>query len=214
MQSFTSAVRAGSFAWRLPAFSALVQSFTLTPPQSRTLCSIDRSVRYIVEIRSFHAGIGEQAVNLIEISTSGAPAEEIQEFPAVAAEIGAAYTSLYSSFGFMRPWLGYFASMDSVCIGTCGFKGPPQDARVEIAYFTFSEYEGRGYATSMARALIGKAWEADPELIIAAQTLPSESASTSILKRLGFTLIGSVDHPEDGEVWEWQLRRREATGTA
>ena len=54
------------------------------------------------------------------------------------------------SVHYLRPWLGYFALRNSVCIGTCGFKGPPENNRVEIAYFTFPEYEGRGYATQMA----------------------------------------------------------------
>jgi hypothetical protein len=26
-----------------------------------------------------------------------------------------------------------------------------------------------------------------------------------ILKKLGFLLVGTIDHPEDGLVWEWQL---------
>ena len=145
-------------------------------------------------------------MNLIEISSSGSPAEEINRLPAVATEVCVAYVNLYKLVGFVRPWLGYFALRNSVCVGTCGFKGPPENNRVEIAYFTFPEYEGRGYATQMARTLIERAGEADANVIVAAQTLPSESASTAILRRLGFALSGSISHPEDGEVWEWQLR--------
>jgi len=26
-----------------------------------------------------------------------------------------------------------------------------------------------------------------------------------ILKKLGFLLVGTIDHPEDGLVWEWRL---------
>lgn len=29
-------------------------------------------------------------------------------------------------------------------------------------------------------------------------------ASTAILRKLGFVWVDRVDHPEDGEVWEWQ----------
>lgn len=144
-------------------------------------------------------------MKLVEISSSGAPAERIEQLPAVAVDVGRAYVALYGAVGYVRPWLGYFALEHSVCIGTCGFKGPPQNNRVEIAYFTFPEYEGRGYATQMARKLIAIARETDAEVVIAAQTLPQESASTTILKKLGFVLQGSLDHPEDGEVWEWQL---------
>jgi hypothetical protein len=42
---------------------------------------------------------------------------------------------------------------------------------------------------------------------VAAQTLPEENASTSILKKLKFSFVGSVEHPEDGLVWEWQLSK-------
>jgi [ribosomal protein S5]-alanine N-acetyltransferase len=57
----------------------------------------------------------------------------------------------------------------------------------------------------MARMLVEIARRIDADLIIAAQTLPQESASTVVLRRLGFVSMGSINHPEDGEVWEWQL---------
>ena len=44
-----------------------------------------------------------------------------------------------------------------------------------------------------------------PTLLIAAQTLPEENASTSILRKLGFRLHGSVHHPDNREIWEWRL---------
>jgi RimJ/RimL family protein N-acetyltransferase len=37
-----------------------------------------------------------------------------------------------------------------------------------------------------------------------AQTRPERNASTRILEKLGFRLVGPVMHAEDGEVWEWQ----------
>jgi RimJ/RimL family protein N-acetyltransferase len=100
-------------------------------------------------------------MKLIEIARSGSPAAEIIELPVVATEVGAAYVNLYNSVGFVRPWVGYLTLEDSVCVGTCGFKGPPVSNRVEIAYSTFPQYEGRGYATRMARALVARARETD-----------------------------------------------------
>lgn len=44
------------------------------------------------------------------------------------------------------------------------------------------------------------------------QTLPEENASTSILKKLGFRLVGTVEHPEDGPVWEWELPAEQLKG--
>ncbi len=35
-------------------------------------------------------------------------------------------------------------------VGNCGFKGPPVDGMVEIAYGVSPEYGGRGYATEAA----------------------------------------------------------------
>jgi [ribosomal protein S5]-alanine N-acetyltransferase len=144
-------------------------------------------------------------MKLIHISRTGLPGEDIPDLPDAAKEVGAAYVGLYTQVGFVPPWLGYFALDGSDCIGTCGFKSPPVAGRVEIAYFTFPGFEGRGYATRMAEALIERGRMADMNAIIAAQTLPQESASTAILRRLGFTLVGTIDHPEDGQVWEWQL---------
>jgi hypothetical protein len=40
-----------------------------------------------------------------------------------------------------------------------------------------------------------------------AHTLPREGASTAILRKLGFALVGSIDHPEDGSVWKWRETR-------
>ena len=148
-------------------------------------------------------------MKLIPISRTGVPGDDIPHLPDVAKEVGAAYASLYERMGFMPPWLGYFALDGGVCIGTCGFKSPPVDGRVEIAYFTFPGFEGRGHATRMAEAVIERGRIADMNVLISAQTLPQESASTTILRRLGFVLVGTVDHPEDGPVWEWQLPRSE-----
>jgi RimJ/RimL family protein N-acetyltransferase len=107
--------------------------------------------------------------------------------------------------GYEPPWIGYLAIEQETCVGTCGFKSPPHNNRVEIAYFTFPGYESRGVATRMASELIRLALGRMPAVTVAAQTLPEENASTSVLKRLQFRLVGTVEHPEDGPVWEWQL---------
>ena len=65
-----------------------------------------------------------------------------------------------------------------------------------------------GIATNMATYLIKVAMEKDKDISIFAQTLPENNASTSILKKLGFKMIGTVEHPEDGSVWEWILDSR------
>ena len=58
------------------------------------------------------------------------------------------------------PWGVYGAYVDVVQVGECAFKAPPLDGRVEIAYHTFDEFRGLGYATAMARhPEDGDGWE-------------------------------------------------------
>ena len=111
----------------------------------------------------------------------------------------------FEKVGFIPPWVGYVAVENSVPIGTCAFKSPPVDGGVEIAYGTMPGFEGRGIATTMARKLVRIARQENENLTVFAQTLPDENASTAILKKLGFQWIGTVEHPEDGPVWEWEL---------
>ena len=142
---------------------------------------------------------------LVPCEEDGFPADlslSLPEFARSACEMSAVW---YPKVGYMPPWIGYLSVLEGSVVGGGGFKEPPQDGRVEIAYFTAPGFEGRGHATETARVLVTIARETDPALLIAAQTLPEENASTRILRKLGFRLQGSVQHPQDGEVWEWRL---------
>jgi RimJ/RimL family protein N-acetyltransferase len=148
-------------------------------------------------------------MELIEIKKNGTSSKPICDDTDNADLINTVMSStseLYSSAGYVPPWIGYLAFEDNQYVGTCAFKAPPQDNRVEIAYFTFPDYEGKGVATRMAQSLVKIAFEAIPELTIAAQTLPEENASTNVLKKLGFQFAVELEHPEDGKIWEWRLR--------
>lgn len=125
----------------------------------------------------------------------------------IVNEVCSTTAEMYKSSGYEEPWLGYLAMLDGSCVGTCAFKSAPEHGRVEIAYFTFPEFEGRGVATQMTRQLVEIALKEDRDLTIAAQTLPEINASTKVLEKQGFELLGLVGHEEDGEVWEWVLKR-------
>ncbi len=142
-------------------------------------------------------------MELIAISESGELARPVPSTPQIAVEVVEATTQLYRTVGYEVPWIGYLAIENEECVGTCGFKSPPLNNRVEIAYFTFPGHESRGVATRMASELIGLALDKMPALTVAAQTLPEENASTAVLKKLRFRLVGTVEHLEDGLVWEW-----------
>ncbi len=148
---------------------------------------------------------GKAQLELVAITENGELAKPMPSMPTMAAEVVRATTQLYGAVGYKPPWTGYLAFEDDTCVGACGFKSPPQNNRVEIAYFTFPEYESRGVATRMAAELIRLALDKMPAVTVAAQTLPEENASTSVLKKLRFRRVDSVEHPEDGLVWEWHL---------
>jgi [ribosomal protein S5]-alanine N-acetyltransferase len=75
---------------------------------------------------------------------------------------------------------------------------------VEIAYGIAPGYEGQGYATEAARALIEFALERVDVTSIRAHTKPTNNASGRVLAKNGFHQLGEVDDPEDGLVWRWE----------
>ena len=146
-------------------------------------------------------------MDLFEITPSGKSGLAGVDLARVSPEAAEATREMYALTGFVSPWVAYFAAEGGQPVGFCAFKSPPVAGRVEIAYHTFPAHEGRGMATRMARSLMELAWQKDPTLTVVAQTLPEEGASTAILRKLGFRLSGTVQHPTDGEVWEWVRSR-------
>lgn len=112
---------------------------------------------------------------------------------------------LYEKSGYEVPWVGYLVMLDNNVVGTCAFRSKPILGRVEIAYFTFPEHEGKGIATEMAKELISIAGRQDPNVKVFALTLPQENASTAVLRKCLFHKSAEIMHPEDGFVWEWEL---------
>ena len=106
-------------------------------------------------------------------------------------------------------WGGYFVVDEATreIVGSCAFKSAPtEEGAVEIAYFTYPGFEGRGYATGMAAKLIELASSSPAVRRIVAHTLPEPNASTRVLERVGMTFVGEVIDPEDGRVWRWQMQ--------
>jgi [ribosomal protein S5]-alanine N-acetyltransferase len=146
-----------------------------------------------------------KTIQLLPIDQKGEAPLAMDRLPDMMRENCSATASFYGVVGFEPPWIGYMVVAEGRPVGGGGFKGAPQDNRVEIAYYTLPDHEGQGFASATAAALVDIARKAMPSVVVAAQTLPAPNASNTLLKKLGFRFAGSVFHPEDGEVWEWQL---------
>jgi len=155
----------------------------------------------------------EQLLALIERpdtyeQLAGFPAAEgLHEF-FVSGEVSDAFMDSLRSIDGQDPWRLGFAVVDPevrVVVGSAGFKGPADaDGVVEIAYGIAPAFQGRGYATEVARALIDFVREQSSARTIRAHTRPEPNASTKVLGRCGFEFRGEVMDPEDGRVWRWE----------
>src|SRR5262245_49112573 len=144
-------------------------------------------------------------VELLPIDQAGAVALAPESLPEMMRANCDGTASFYRVVGFVPPWIGYVTVAEGKPVGGGAFKGAPQDGRVEIAYYTLPELEGQGFATATATALIRLARDTMPGIVITAQTLAETNASNTLLKKLGFVFLRAFTHPEDGDVWEWEL---------
>ena len=162
------------------------------------------SIRLIKIYDSLHRVVGESCDDFIK--EYGA---SLGENKVVVREVVSQTLALLMKAPRAPEWGGYLVTdqEQAVVIGTCGFKhGPETDGTVEIAYFTFPAFEGRGYATAMARELLRRALQSGAVREVVAHTLPERNASTRILENVGLRLVGGAYDAEVGTVWLWANR--------
>lgn len=106
----------------------------------------------------------------------------------------------------MSPWIGYLVKRNDNIIGTAGFKGPPQNGIVEIAYGTFEKYRNQGFGTAICNLLVSLSLKTSPAIEITARTFSKDNFSASILLKNNFKCVGTVNDRDDGEVWEWLFK--------
>ena len=102
------------------------------------------------------------------------------------------------------PWSHGFSvklrDSDAV-VGDAALKKPPTaDGVVEIAYGIDPEYQGKGFATEAAQALVDFALGSGRVRVVCAHTLADAEASKRVLTKCGFQHVGVVNDPEDGWV--------------
>lgn len=129
--------------------------------------------------------------------------------PAIRNEIAPAWLQRLRSMKEPDPWTCAFSIDDAatkVALGTCAFKSPPDsEGAVEIAYGIEDPYQGRGFATEAARALVNYARCSEKVQIVRAHTKVENIASQRVLAKAGFSYMGLHDDPDDGLVQRWEL---------
>ena len=85
-------------------------------------------------------------------------------------------------------WFGHFAIEGETqqMVGVCSLKGPPVGGVVEIAYYTFPGFEGRGIGTEMARFVLERA----RKLPGVTEVRTADGASVDVYADRGGPLIG------------------------
>jgi RimJ/RimL family protein N-acetyltransferase len=136
-------------------------------------------------------------------------ADGVRDF-LIGPEVSAEFLARLNSAAAPDPWKDGFGVLhvaENILIGFCSFTGPPDEQKmVEIAYGIAPDYQGCGYATEAAQALIAYALASGLVRTIEAHTLPQQNASTRVLQKCGFTLLGEVTHAEDGAIWRWERK--------
>jgi RimJ/RimL family protein N-acetyltransferase len=97
----------------------------------------------------------------------------------------------------------FIADEGGELIGGGGFKGAPQNGKVEISYGTFEQQQGRGIATEICQELTKLALKTDPSITVTARALPDNLASIRVLEKNGFKNHGLIVDDDDGEVFEF-----------
>ena len=186
------------------------------------VCSLGHSVRAIMETSSItllphapeHLRALIEGVDVYERRFGMRVAEGVRDL-VTGPEVSADFLARLDSSPAADPWRDGFAVVhltDNVVIGLCSFTGPPgAEGVVEIAYGIAPGYQGHGYATEAAQALITYAFATGFVRSIRAHTLPEHNASTRVLAKSGFRLVGEITDSQDGLVWRWERGQRQLT---
>jgi [ribosomal protein S5]-alanine N-acetyltransferase len=143
-------------------------------------------------------------------SSFGFPAADgLREF-LLGPEVAPDYIEMLRLSAEPDVWRHGFALVEKeskYVIGNAAFVGPPENGEVEIAYAIAPAFEGRGFATQAAAALIHIAFSDERVETVKAHTLPERNASTRVLEKNGFRFNREIEHPIDGLIWRWDKAR-------
>lgn len=142
------------------------------------------------------------SMNMLEIKTKRLRLyplsdSEIEKLIANCAdeELAFAYSQMLDSCKknpTLRQWYAPWTmeTKDGTHVGELGFRGPALDGSVEIGYGINKEFEGQGYTTEAATALIEWVFDNEDVLFVEAEADENNSASIHILEKIGFKKYG------------------------
>lgn len=84
-------------------------------------------------------------------------------------------------------------------VGEVGFHGPPRRGEAEIGYMIASPFRRKGYASEAAAGLLGWGESEGGLASVRASVDPGNLASLGVLRKLGFSVVGSYFHQERGD---------------
>ena len=126
------------------------------------------------------------------------------------AQLSPVWLAQLAASAAVDPWVHGYSLVQggsATVVGGCGFKGPPADGVVEIAYGVSPEQRNRGYATEAAAALVAYAFDCAEVGVVRAHTLPNSPASRRVLEKCGFEHVGEFVDADDGLVWRFEKRK-------
>lgn len=115
-----------------------------------------------------------------------------------------------------KNWWSYLPILkaENKLIGLCGYKGrPDENGIVEIGYEIKSEYNNKGYATEIAKALIKDAFKNKKVTYIQAHTLGQSNASAKVLTKCFFEKVEDIENEELGTICKWLLTKKQYNST-
>ena len=113
--------------------------------------------------------------------------QEAQEFfRDRLAEGGEAARGWYNWYAVQRPG----THQPSIIVGAGGYFGPPsEDGEAEIGFSVMPSWQGRGFATEIAGALIQNAFRDRRVQRVVAHTTAANPASRRVLEKCGFAYV-------------------------
>jgi RimJ/RimL family protein N-acetyltransferase len=104
-------------------------------------------------------------------------------------------------FGLNEDWPYVICDQEAELVGSTGLHRRSGPDVVEIGYWIRSERTGRGYATSVARALTDAAFHCDPRIEhVEISSHERNAASQPVARKLGYEVVREVPKGSQGSV--------------